>query len=126
MHLMTFLELKKPGFLMRIAVLVSQGVFFNAFFIAYLVAPSVCHRVVGYLEEEAVNTYTRIVNDIDAGYLPEWTSAPAPPVAVAYWRLAPNAVMRDVILAIRADEAIHRDVNHVFASIDKTTRNPFI
>ena len=30
----------------------------NMFFLAYLVSPRFCHRFVGYLEEEAVKTYT--------------------------------------------------------------------
>ena len=54
MHLLTFLELKKPGPFMRLMVLLAQGVFFNTFFLAYLLSPSFCHRFVGYLEEEAV------------------------------------------------------------------------
>ena len=125
MHLLTFLELKKPGPLMRAAVLVTQGVFFNAFFLGYLVAPSFCHRFVGFLEEEAVHTYTNIVKDIDSGSLAHWRVTPAPPIAIKYWRLPADAKMRDVILAIRADEAIHRDANHVFASLDKEALNPF-
>ena len=125
MHLLTFLELKRPGPLMRAAVLLTQGVFFNAFFAAYLLAPSLCHRFVGFLEEEAVRTYTRVIEDLDAGRLPAWSALPAPPIAVAYWRLPEGAMLRDVLLAVRADEAIHRDANHVFASLDKTAPNPF-
>ena len=35
-----------------------SGVFVNLFFLAYLISPKFCHRFVGYLEEEAVKTYT--------------------------------------------------------------------
>ena len=42
----------KPVFLVLI------GVFVNLFFLAYLISPKFCHRFVGYLEEEAVKTYT--------------------------------------------------------------------
>jgi hypothetical protein len=35
-------------------------------------------------------------------------------------------MLRDVLLAVRADEAIHRDANHVFASIEKSAPNPFV
>ena len=125
MHLLTFLSLTKPSLPFRAAVLVTQGVFFNAFFLAYLVMPSTCHRFVGFLEEEAVTTYTHIIADLDAGKLPEWQARPASALAKAYWRLPETAMMRDVLLAIRADEAIHRDVNHVLASIKKTDKNPF-
>ena len=34
-------------------------------------------------------------------------------------------MMRDVILAIRADEAHHRFVNHTLGSLDKDKANPF-
>jgi hypothetical protein len=30
-------------------------------------------------------------------------------------------MMRDVILSVRADEAIHREVNHHFSSLPKNT-----
>lgn len=33
--------------------------------------------------------------------------------------------MRDVILAIRADEAAHAHVNHTFSMIDEDAPNPF-
>ena len=60
MHLLTFLKLKKPGPIFRFAVMISQGVMYNAFFLSYLISPKACHRFVGYIEEEAVHTYTRV------------------------------------------------------------------
>ena len=59
MHLLTFLQLKQPGFFFRSSVVIVQGVFFNVFFLAYLVNPKICHRLVGYIEEEAVKTVLR-------------------------------------------------------------------
>jgi hypothetical protein len=125
MHLLTFLSLHKPDLMTRILVLLAQGIATNAFFAAYLFAPRWCHRFVGFLEEEAVHTYTNCLKDIDEGRLPEWKHVPAPPIAIKYWRLAKDATLRDVILAVRADEAIHRDVNHVYASLKEGERNPF-
>lgn len=125
MHLLTFLEMQRPGPFMRFMVLLTQGVFFNSYFIMYLLAPRTCHRFVGYLEEEAVKTYTRILEDMDSGKLPEWADKPAPKIAKKYWRLDDKASMRDLILAVRADEAIHRDVNHVFATLPTGQPNPF-
>jgi ubiquinol oxidase len=66
--------------------------------------------MIGYFEEEAVISYTEYLADIDAGRTPD---PPAP--AVEYWKLAPGAKLRDVVIAVRADEAGHRDVNHGFA-----------
>ena len=47
---------------------------------------------------------------------------PAPDLAISYWKLRPDARLRDVVLAVRADEAGHRDVNHQFAD-DLTARS---
>jgi len=125
MHLMTFLQLRKPGPIFRFGVIATQYVFTGTFFIAYLTSPKFCHRLVGYLEEEAVKTYTHILEEIDAGRLPMWKNLPAPDIAVTYWQLPEGHTMRDVILAIRADEAHHRDVNHVLASMKLRDKNPF-
>jgi ubiquinol oxidase len=82
-------------------ILLAQGIFYNGFFLLYLISPRTAHRVVGYFEEEAVVSYTEYV--------------PAPEIAIDYWKLAPDARLRDVVIAVRADEAGHRDVNHGFA-----------
>ena len=37
---------------------VATGVFVSMFWVAYFLSPRFCHRFVGYLEEEAVKTYT--------------------------------------------------------------------
>lgn len=116
----------QPGILTRLMVLVAQGVFYNAFFATYLFAPQVAHRFVGYLEEEAVRTYTHCIHDIEAGLVPEWAAQPAPQIAIDYWRMAPDATLLDVIKAVRADEATHRFVNHSLANLDqKHDFNPF-
>lgn len=130
MHLLTFLKMAQPGWFMRVMVLGAQGVFFNAFFLAYLVSPRTCHRFVGYLEEEAVLTYTREIADIDAGRLPLWADArmQAPDIAVGYWNMPEGRrSMRDLLLYIRADEAKHREVNHTLGNLDqKNDPNPFV
>lgn len=60
MHLLSFLKLYEPGLLMKVLVIGAQGVFYNAFFLAYLASPRTCHRFVGYLEEEAVITVSLV------------------------------------------------------------------
>jgi hypothetical protein len=87
----------------------------SAFVLTYILSPKICHRFVGYLEEEAVITYTRCIEDLDAGKLSAWSSLPAPQIAKNYWKLSENAMMRDVLLAVRADEATHRQyVDNLF------------
>lgn len=126
MHLLTFIKLLQPGYFMKSLLLAAQGIFFNLFFATYLVFPRVCHRFVGYLEEEAVVTYTRCIEDIEAGRLPQWNDRPAPQVAISYWDMPKNASMLDLIYYVRADEAKHREVNHTFGNLDqKHDRNPY-
>ncbi|XP_057976562.1 ubiquinol oxidase, mitochondrial-like isoform X3 [Malania oleifera] len=112
MHLMTMVELVQPRWYERLLVLTVQGVFFNAFFVLYLFSPKLAHRIVGYLEEEAIHSYTEYLKDIDNGAI---ENVPAPAISIDYWRLPKDATLKDVITVIRADEAHHRDVNH-FAS----------
>lgn len=112
MHLMTFVTIAQPNWFERSMILIAQGIFFNAFFVLYLLSPKTAHRLVGYFEEEAVVSYTAYLAEIDAGRL---ENVPAPQIAIDYWQLAPTARLRDVVIAVRADEAEHRDVNHSFA-----------
>ncbi|EPQ28607.1 uncharacterized protein PFL1_03910 [Pseudozyma flocculosa PF-1] len=125
MHLLTFMSIAKPGIIARTFALLAQGVFYNFFFFFYLVAPKVAHRFVGKLEEEAVHTYTLVLEDMKAGRLPEWENLAAPEIAKEYWQLPEGARFEDVIRAIRADEATHRHINHTFASLESTDPNPF-
>ena len=112
MHLMTFIHIARPSGFERLLILLAQGVFYNFFFLLYLLSPRTAHRVSGYFEEEAVCSYTEYLAGVDNG---AHANVPAPTIAIDYWKLAPNARLRDVIVAVRADEARHRDVNHRFA-----------
>ncbi|KAI4279722.1 MAG: hypothetical protein LQ337_000002 [Flavoplaca oasis] len=128
MHLLTFMKMAEPGRFMKFMILGAQGVFYNGFFLAYLLSPRICHRFVGYLEEEAVVTYTRAIADIDAGKLPKWNKLEAPEIAVRYWNMPEgHRTMRDLLLYIRADEAKHREVNHTLGNLEqKVDPNPFV
>jgi ubiquinol oxidase len=112
MHLMTFIHIARPSLFERALIMGGQAVFFNAYFFLYLFAPKTAHRVVGYLEEEAVVSYTGYLAQVDSGAV---ENVPAPRIALDYWKLPEDARLRDVIIAVRADEAKHRDMNHGFA-----------
>jgi len=112
MHLMTFIKIAEPSVFERALVMIAQAIFYNFYFFLYLLAPKTAHWVVGYFEEEAVISYTHYLAQIDAG---EVENTPAPPIAIEYWNLGEDARLRDVVVAVRADEAGHRDVNHKFA-----------
>ena len=112
MHLMTFVKIAKPNWLERWLVLLAQGVFYNGFFLLYLLSSRTAHRVVAYFEEEAIISDTESPAEIESG---RTENVAAPQIAIDYWKLGSDARLRDVVIAVRADEAGHRDVNHRFA-----------
>ncbi len=118
MHLMTFIEIAKPTNIERFLVIFAQVIFYISYLILYIVSPKTAHRVVGYLEEEAVISYSEYIKMIDAG---DVENVSAPDIAIDYWKLNENAKLRDVLLVIRADEMMHREVNHLIA--DKISDN---
>lgn len=113
MHLMTFIEIAQPNWFERLIILIAQGVFWHVYFLIFLLSPKTAHRVVGYFEEEAVYSYTEYLKEVDEGRI---DNIPAPQIAINYWGLPEDARLRDVIIAVREDEAGHRDVNHHIAS----------
>lgn len=121
MHLMAFVALFKPNGFERILVLIAQGVFWNLYFVVYLFAPRTAHRTVGYFEEEAIVSYTQFLAEIDAG---KFENVAAPQLAIDYWKLPADARLRELVIAVRADEARHRDVNHGFAAQLDRTKTP--
>lgn len=112
MHLMAFIHIAQPKMFERLLVLIAQGVFYNVYFVLYLASPRTAHRLVGYLEEEAVVSYTQYLEEIDCG---RRENPPAPRIAIDYWGMDAGARLRDMLLVVRADEAKHRDVNHGFS-----------
>ena len=112
MHLMTFIEIAKPSKLERFLILLAQISFGLIYTLLYIFFKKTAHRMIGYFEEEAVTSYTEYLNEIDNGTI---MNRPAPKIAIDYWNLGSDASLRDVVLAVRADEAGHRDKNHDFA-----------
>jgi ubiquinol oxidase len=53
---MTFMTLRESNIFFRAFIVISQGIFANAFFAGYLISPRTMHRFVGALEEEATIT----------------------------------------------------------------------
>jgi ubiquinol oxidase len=119
MHLMTFVEISKPTWLERVIILIVQGIMFNLYFLLYLITPKTCHRIVGYLEEEAIISYTEYLAKIDSGSV---KNIAAPQIAIDYWHLPAGASLHDLVIDIRDDEIHHRDVNHAFADSIRSRR----
>tara|TARA_R110000796_G_scaffold118125_1_gene231491 strand:+ start:56 stop:280 length:225 start_codon:yes stop_codon:yes gene_type:complete len=68
--------------------------------------------MVGYFEDQAVISYTQYLEEIDAG---RTSNIAAPQIAINYYSLNADAKLRDVVIAVRADEQGHADVNHTMA-----------
>ncbi|WP_279303195.1 alternative oxidase [Marinobacter halophilus] len=62
------------------------------------------------MDEEAVFSHTKYLERVDSGKNENVTS---PQIATDYWQLPQDARLSDVIIGGRADEAKHRDANHV-------------
>jgi ubiquinol oxidase len=112
MHLLTFVQIAQPSTFERWLVIIAQGIFYALFFMLYIVSTKMAHRIVGYLEEEAIFSYTQYIKDIDSG---KYENIPAPAIAIENWNLPANALLRDAVIAVRDDEVKHRDVNHTFS-----------
>lgn len=128
MHLLSFISMKDPGMFFRGAVVFSQFSFGTAFLLAYMASPKFCHRFVGYIEEEACHTYTKIVTAIEeapkGSELAAWRTEEAPKIAKAYWKLGETGTVLDLVYAVRADEAEHRDVNHACSNLAELNGGP--
>ena len=117
MHLLVYSEIAMPNYLERLLIILTQFGFYMFYLLLYIASPRTAHRMVGYLEEEAIKSYTE--------YLEMVTKNPrldikAPALAIEYWNLSSEARLSDVIRVTRQDEINHRDVNHAFA--DKLNR----
>jgi ubiquinol oxidase len=112
MHLMTFIEIAQPNRLERFLVIFAQVIFYISYFMLYLISSKTAHRVVAYLEEEAVVSYTQYADMVESG---DVENIDAPQIAIDNWNLSDDAKLLDVIRVIRADEMMHREVNHLIA-----------
>lgn len=112
MHLLVYSSIAKPTMTERILIIVVQFFFFVIYFILYFISPRTAHRVVGFFEEEAINSYEHYLRLVNEGV---HENIPAPEIALSYWNLKEGSTLVDVIKATIRDEMIHRDVNHKFA-----------
>jgi ubiquinol oxidase len=117
MHLMIFIQIAKPTRFERLLILAAQLIFWHFYFILYIFFPRTAHRMIGYFEDQAVISYTQYLEEIDAGKV---ENIAAPKIARDYYKLPTTATLRDVVIAVRADEQGHADVNHDMADyLDK-------
>lgn len=118
-HLLVYNKIVKPTTFERFLIIVVQLGFSIFYFLLYALSSKTAHRVVGYFEEEAINSYHHYLSLIEEGKI---KNVPAPDIAKTYWNLGEHAVLSDVVKATIKDEMIHRDVNHAFSNDQIGTR----
>jgi len=111
-HLIFFLHISKPTLLERIIIVIAQIVFTLFYLFMYIFFRGTAHRMVGYFEDEAVNSYTNYLAIIDNKQVP---NPPAPKIAIEYYGLREDARLREMVLCVREDEKQHAKVNHEYA-----------
>lgn len=112
-HLMFFMEIVSPSFLERVLIILVQFIFWHYYLLMYMLFPRTAHRMTGYFEEEAVQSYTNYLYLIEAG---EIEDVPAPQIAIDYYiDLQKGAMLSDMIVCVRRDEMHHAKVNHAYA-----------
>lgn len=112
MHLLILLKVVQPTALERVMVYSAQALYLSFYSLLYATNAKGAHRLTGYLEEEALRAYTSYLGALEEGKI---QNSNAPNIAKQYYHLGDDAKLRDVVLHIRADEAMHRDVNHQLA-----------
>jgi hypothetical protein len=75
-----------------------------------------------------VITYTKIIQAIETApegsELAIWRTERGQKIARSYWKLGVDGTVLDVMYAVRADEAEHRDVNHICSTMKEGAPNP--
>lgn len=118
MHLLIWMQHTQPSRIERAFVMVAQGLYVTFYGAMYALSPKTAHRTVGYLEEAAHRAYSEYLEAIDDGQI---KNVPAGTIAKQYYHLPENATLRDVVLQVRGDEAMHRDFNHHLANLHGKT-----
>jgi len=113
MHLMFFIEIAKPNLIERFIVLFSQLLFGLFYLFMYIFFTRTAHRMIGYFEDEAVNSYSEYLKMVESGKV---ENTPAPHLAINYYQLGADAKLSDLIKCVRADEQHHSETNHSYAN----------
>jgi ubiquinol oxidase len=107
------MEIVSPSILERVLIILVQFIFWHYYLLMYMLFPRTAHRMTGYFEEEAVNSYTSYLALIKAG---EIKDIPAPQIAIDYYiDLQEGAMLSDMIVCVRRDEMHHAKINHGYA-----------
>ena len=108
MHVMFFIDIAKPNVIERWLVLFAQFLFWQFYFLVYVIDFKTAHRMIAYFEQEAVKSYTEYLGMVERGEVP---NVPAPKLAIDYYDMKETARLSDLIRKVRADEEHHSKVN---------------
>jgi ubiquinol oxidase len=111
-HLIFFLHIAKPSLLERIIIIIAQIIFTIFYLFMYIFFRGTAHRMVGYFEDEAVNSYTNYLAQIENKQI---KNVSAPQIAIDYYGLAQDAKLKELVKCVREDERKHAQVNHKYA-----------
>lgn len=111
-HQYTFERLSERKWSDRVYARAIKTIFSLAYGCAYLFDRKLCHRMVGYLEEEVCLSYTQYLTKIRNGTV---ENRELEDEIKSIWSLPPGARLSDLIERARAEEAHHRDRNHQLA-----------
>jgi ubiquinol oxidase len=113
-HLMFFMEVIQPWFIERVIIILAQFIFWHYYLVMFVLFPRTAHRMTGYFEQEAVQSYTNYLELIESG---EIEDVPAPQIAIDYYsELHEFSKLSDMIKCVRNDEMHHAKVNHAYAN----------
>mmetsp|Transcript_38396 Transcript_38396/g.122267 ORF Transcript_38396/g.122267 Transcript_38396/m.122267 type:complete len:263 (-) Transcript_38396:280-1068(-) len=101
-------HLHAPGALSRTLMATTQAAFSHGFWLAHLASPKFCRCFLGYAEEEHIKAYSKLLEDIDEGRLPQFSSAEAPAPARAHYGLPEGAPLREVFKCMLAEGMLSR------------------
>eukprot|EP00435_Cladocopium_sp_Y103_P033338 s4125_g8.t1 len=79
-----------------------------AFGMGYLLWPRFGKWCVDHSQEALIRVYAELLEEMDAGQLPELRSMPAPELAIQHYGLSARASLRDVIEKIHLDDRLLR------------------
>mmetsp|Transcript_79067 Transcript_79067/g.221687 ORF Transcript_79067/g.221687 Transcript_79067/m.221687 type:complete len:293 (-) Transcript_79067:156-1034(-) len=103
-RLQILMEVHSIGRVGQSVVSATQGVLANGFLVAWCVMPRFCKWFGHYVDEEQVNAYTSLVEDLDAGRLQHFADMQASGLARAHYGLPEGASLREVFLRMKAEE----------------------
>jgi len=108
------MEVIQPWFIERVIIILAQFIFWHYYLVMFVLFPRTAHRMTGYFEQEAVQSYTNYLELIESG---EIKDVPAPQIAIDYYsELHEFSKLSDMIKCVRNDEMHHAKVNHAYAN----------